>query len=229
MSDREHPRVPYIVRVEYRTPSSFLVAYSVNLSRGGIFLETEQLPPIGAAIALQIAVPNAEPIPLTGCVTWHRSERDADGPPGIGVEFEAVSDSLGHVIDRLVAGFAGLNVLLVCHNSGDRTALTRQIRSIISTAEVVGAGDAHLGETLIDDNIDLLIVDADFDPDGTVDMLRRALEIEPPIPSIVLASNPEVRERALDAGAAEVAPNPPPFADFQRLIVRALGRPSSVK
>jgi uncharacterized protein (TIGR02266 family) len=229
MSEREHPRVPYVVRVEYRTPSSFLVAYSVNLSRGGIFLETNELPPIGSDVALQIAVPEANPIPLTGRVTWRREERDADGPPGIGVEFEAVSETLGMIIDGLVGEFAGLNVLLVCHNTGDRNALSRQIRSIVSTAEVVGAGDSQLGDNLLDKSIDLVIVDADFDPEGAEVMVRHAAEVEPPIPSIALASNPELRDRFREAGATEVALNPPPFADFQRLIVRALGRPSSVK
>ena len=40
MTEREHERMPYSVQVEFRTPNSFLVAYSVNLSRGGLFLET---------------------------------------------------------------------------------------------------------------------------------------------------------------------------------------------
>lgn len=229
MTEREHPRVPCIVRVEYRTPSSFLVAYSVNLSRGGIFLETDQDLPIGSDIALQIAVPDAKPVPLTGTVTWRRPERDDEGPAGVGVEFAETSESLSLMIDDLVARYTGLNVLLVCQNKQDRTSLTRQIRSIVSTAEVVGAEDTHLGGNLLDDSIDLLVVDADFDPDSAASILRRATEMDPPIPTIALTSNAEVRGQAWEAGAAEVAGSPPQFAELQRIIVRALGRPSSIK
>jgi len=229
MPEREHPRVPYIVRVEYRTRSSFLVAYSVNLSRGGIFLETDQEVPVGSEIALQIAVPDAKPVPITGQVSWCREERDEEGPPGIGVEFEGISEALGLMIDELVSEYAGLNVLLVCQNNQDRTSLTRQVRSIVSTAEVVGASDTHLGEKLLDDSVDLVIVDADFDPEGAAELLLRSRQMSVPVPAIALASSPEVREQAWEAGAAEVATSPPQFADLQRIILRALGRPSSVK
>ena len=51
--------MPYTVQVEFRTASSFLVAYSVNLSRGGLFLETEADVPTGAAMTLDFTVPNA--------------------------------------------------------------------------------------------------------------------------------------------------------------------------
>ena len=35
--------MPYSVQVEFRTPSSFLVAYSVNLSRGGLWVDARAL------------------------------------------------------------------------------------------------------------------------------------------------------------------------------------------
>ena len=38
--DRRQPRLPIQLKVAYRTTGAFLVAYSVNLSKGGIFLET---------------------------------------------------------------------------------------------------------------------------------------------------------------------------------------------
>ena len=47
MSDREHDRIPFSMQVEFRTASSFLVAYSVNLSRGGMFIETDAEVPMG--------------------------------------------------------------------------------------------------------------------------------------------------------------------------------------
>ena len=51
--------MPYAVQVEFRTASSFLVAYSVNLSRGGLFIETEVDIPTGSMMTIDFAVPGA--------------------------------------------------------------------------------------------------------------------------------------------------------------------------
>ena len=42
-------------------------------------------------------------------------------------------------------------------------------------------------------------------------------------------STKKLREHARAAGADEVASNPPAFSELQVLLVRALGRPMSVK
>ena len=67
--------MPYAVQVEFRTASSFLVAYSVNLSRGGLFLETDADVPTGAPMTLDFAVPNAGTTSLNGIVAWRRGPR----------------------------------------------------------------------------------------------------------------------------------------------------------
>ena len=64
--------MPYAVQVEFRTPSSFLVAFSVNLSRGGLFLETDAEIPTGASMTLDFTVPNAGTTSLNGVVAWRR-------------------------------------------------------------------------------------------------------------------------------------------------------------
>src|SRR5215208_1638759 len=99
MSDREHERIPYSVQVEFRTASSFLVAYSVNLSRGGLFLETDAEVPAGSEIGLSFAVPGAGPIALTGVVAWRRGRENVEGPPGLGIEFHDTGAMLGSTID----------------------------------------------------------------------------------------------------------------------------------
>src|SRR4026208_896023 len=80
MGERVHDRVPACMRVQFRNASSFLVAYTVNLSRGGVFLETEEGPAVGSEIALQIEVPQAGPVTLNGHVTWRRGEGGGGGP-----------------------------------------------------------------------------------------------------------------------------------------------------
>ena len=229
MAEREHQRIPYSVEVEFRTASSFLVAYSVNVSRGGLFLETDHDVPIGSQIALRLAVPSAGPVGLTGVVAWRRGRESNDGPPGLGVEFVDLGGELGAIIDRLVGAYEGINVLLLAPDRQDRTSLTRVIRSILGTADVVSAGDSRVAETLLTGDIDVAVIDVDADPDGAIAALRRAKAVSPPIPSIALASTKKLREHARAAGADEVASNPPAFSELQVLLVRALGRPISVR
>jgi type IV pilus assembly protein PilZ len=228
MSDREHQRMPFAVPVEFRTASSFLVAYSVNLSRGGLFLETDRELEPGTDLTIQLVVPSVGSVALQGRVSWRRQAGDSAGPPGVGVEFQGVGNDLGTLIDRLVGHYEGLDVLLLCKDKRDRTALTRLIRSIIGTAEVVGAADAHLADTLLTDDVDLLIVDVDADPEGAMVTIKRCKDSGLKVPTVALTANKRWHERARMAGADEVGSNPPPFKELQRLLVRAIGRPIKV-
>src|SRR3954466_3330830 len=156
MSEREHDRMPYAVQVEFRTPSSFLVAYSVNLSRGGLFVETDADVPIGAGMPLEVAIPSSGTIELDGIVAWRRvAEAGADGPPGLGIEFQDVAPQLGALIDKLVSGFRGVQILLLSGDRQDRTTLARNIKSIISTAEITQAADRNVASSVLTSEIDI--------------------------------------------------------------------------
>lgn len=229
MTEREHDRMPYSVQVEFRTPSSFLVAYSVNLSRGGLFLETDAEIPTGAPVTVDFAIPTAGEISLNGTVAWRRSADGGDGPPGLGVEFADVAPQLGSLIDRLVSSFHGVQVLVLSGDRQDRTSLARAIKSIISTAEVMQAADANVATTLMSSEIDLAVVDIDFDVEGGLATLRAAKEQSPSVPSVALTANPSLHEYARAAGAGEIMANPPPFAELQVVLVRALSKPSAVR
>jgi uncharacterized protein (TIGR02266 family) len=227
--EREHDRMPYSVQVEFRTAQSFLVAYSVNLSRGGIFLETEADVPTGSLVTLDMQVPSAGQISLVGVVAWRRGGESPDGPPGLGVEFQDVAPQLGSTIDRLVSTFHGVHILLVCGDRQDRTTLARSIKSIISTAEIMQAADAPVASTLMTSEIDLAVVDVDFDPEGALSILRDARALSPPVPTVALTASPKLRELARAAGADEMISNPPPFAELQVVLVRALSKPIAVR
>jgi hypothetical protein len=49
------------------------------------------------------------------------------------------------------------------------------------------------------------------------------------VPSIVMATSEAVRQRARTFGADEVVTKPPGFGELQTAVMRALGRPTSVK
>lgn len=227
MTGRVFQRIPYVVKVEFRTPSSFLVAYSINLSRGGIFLETEHTAAIGDRIALEFTVPGLGPIQLTGRVAWQRDGGD-DGPAGLGIQFQDIDENLGQVIDRLIANFNGLRVLVLCAREQDGPLLTRLIRSAISTAEVTASNDFRRATALLTDEVDLAVIEVDIYTDIALDLVRKAKARTPPIPVIALASHENLRVQARRAGCDETIQNPPAFQDFQRILVRALGRPVRV-
>jgi len=229
MSDREYDRIPYAVQVEFRTASSFLVAYSVNLSRGGIFVETEAEVPTGVPITLDLQVPGAGLLRLIGVVAWRRSPNSPDGLPGLGIEFQDVGPQLGSTIDKLVSSFHGVHILVLSGDRQDRTSLARSIKSIISTAEILQAADAEVAATLLTNEIDLAVVDVDFDTEGALQTLRAAKLLSLKVPTVALTASPKLRELARAAGADELATNPPPFAELQVVLVRALSKPVSVR
>jgi uncharacterized protein (TIGR02266 family) len=222
--------MPYTVQVEFRTASSFLVAYSVNLSRGGLFLETDVDIPTGAAMTLDFSVPGAGTTSLNGIVAWRRSSTEtAEGPMGIGIEFQDVAPQLGTLIDRLVSTFRGVQMLLVSGDRQDRTTLARNIKSIISTAEITQAADANVASSVLTHEIDVAVIDVDFDVAGALAIIGKAKSQNPPVPTIALTSKQENREQVVAVGADEVLANPPPFAELQVVLVRALGKPIAIR
>jgi uncharacterized protein (TIGR02266 family) len=229
MSEREYDRMPYSVQVEFRTASSFLVAYSVNISRGGIFIETDTDLPMGVLVSLDLQVPGAGRLHLVGVVAWRRGFESPDGPPGIGIEFQDVAPQLGSAIDQLVSLFHGVQILVLSGDRQDRTTLARSIKSIISTADILQAADAEVAATLLTSEIDLAVVDVDFDPEGALQTLRAAKQLLPKVPTVAITANPKLRELARAAGADEIASNPPPFGELQLVLVRALSKPMSVR
>jgi len=229
VADREYDRMPYTVQVEFRTASSFLVAYSVNLSRGGLFLETNQDIPSGAMTEVALQVPGAEPILLVGMVAWRRGEDSPDGPPGLGIEFQDVTPQLGGVIDHLVSKFHGVHILVLSGDRQDRTTLARSIKSIIATAEIMQAADASVAAALMTSEVDLAVVDVDFDAEAGLATIRAAKELSPPVPTVAITASAKLRELARAAGADELASNPPPFAELQVVLVRALSKPMKIE
>ena len=219
---------PHAVQVQFRSAASFLVAYSVNLSRGGLFVETEAQIPTGGLVSLELDVPGAELTALSGLVAWRRELGDPAGPPGLGLELQDVAPQLGSVIDRLVTTFTGVQILLMSKDRQDRTTLARNIKSIISTAEITQAADAQVANSIVSSELDAAIIDVDFDVTGAVAAIRSAKAQTPPVPVIALSSNPANRELAITAGTDELLANPPLFADLQLVLLRTLGKPVEV-
>src|SRR5687768_7700010 len=100
--ERRNLRVPIALEVSYRTAGAFLVSYSVNLSKGGIFIETATPLPVGERVSLKFEVPGAGVLDVDGVVAWVRTANQDGMPDGMGVQFEALDGRYGAVIDEMV-------------------------------------------------------------------------------------------------------------------------------
>ncbi len=91
---RNADRTATEIRVEYRTVGSFLSDYALNLSKGGMFIHSENPLPVGASVRLVFHLPGLPfMFDLSGRVRWVQAEAlDEEHPCGMGVEFVQVDE-----------------------------------------------------------------------------------------------------------------------------------------
>ena len=99
---RSSRRIGLSVRVDYKTVDELFSEFAQNVNEGGLFIQTEEPPEIGASIALEFRIPETEaPIQVTGRVV-----RLSDGlgpePPGMGVQFDNLDAEARTTINELV-------------------------------------------------------------------------------------------------------------------------------
>ena len=98
------PRLEYELPVAYRTVSGFVTDWAVNISRGGLFINTQKPLPVGTLVRLIISLPGTEfPFDLTGRVTRvNESHLAPNQVPGMAVEFVDVDDEKRLRIEEFV-------------------------------------------------------------------------------------------------------------------------------
>jgi len=232
MSDRRQPRLPISLAVAYRTAGAFLVSYSINLSKGGIFIETSQPLEPGEHVTVRFDVPGAGELEVAGVVAWVRQD-SADGlPDGMGVQFEELDQRYGAVIDEMVRSFVGLTVLVVAASPDRLALLGRYVRSIIA-CEIIEATNAAVAEVALEQIPDLVVVDLDVMPEMGLRCIRtaKAQKTHPDhsTPVILLAGDPRVRQAGKTGGADEALATPPSYHELQAAVIRTLSRPAIVR
>lgn len=228
MASRDFERAPGRLQVEFRSPTALLVAYTVNLSRGGMFIQCgNDLPPEGAVLDLEITLPDRSVVELQGVVTWQRPESSENGPRGVGVQFDSLAEELGEIVDKLVVGYSSISILVQCKDARDRKTLLRMIKSVIGTAEVEFVNDFEEATASIQKTTDLVIVDADESAGAAANTVKLASS-QHSIPTIALAKDPAVKEAIQGAGPKEILSNPPSSAALRRAILNLLSTPTRV-
>ncbi len=108
---REHPRFEGTYHVQYKTVDELVLAYTADLSRGGMFLKTEEFLPINAVIQVKIELPEgAGEIPAICRVAFVR-DRDsaaaANLPMGMGVEFIDLDREALQIFEHFIIELSG--------------------------------------------------------------------------------------------------------------------------
>ena len=226
---RRTARVPVALELEYRSAGAFLVAYTTNLSKGGIFIETSTPLPIGTVVAMRLHAPNTPTCDVQGTVAWLRPESTGPGQPaGMGIVIDTAADQYGAVVDQIAFSFTGIQILLVTGEAAPRAILSRYLRSILA-CRILDVDFAAV--EALPANIDLAVIDLDSSgPEGAqLIQTLRYNEKTSTTPVIALGQLERDRMRAHQRGADEAITNPPLFAELQSAVIRCIAKPTAVR
>lgn len=95
-------RAPVRIQVECRGAGPFFSGQSLNVSRGGVFLQTEYLLPPGRTVQLSFSLPDGPRISTRGRVIWTRGPGDPRGPSGMGIQFETLGPEVLRALEELI-------------------------------------------------------------------------------------------------------------------------------
>ncbi len=101
---RRYRREPSVIRVNYSTVDKFFSEFATNINEGGMFIETEEpIHEVGTPVTLQFQLPGEdEPLKVTGKVVWTRPVGHPSESPGMGIEFDDLSQGARDQINLLV-------------------------------------------------------------------------------------------------------------------------------
>lgn len=93
---RENPRKPCLINANYRIQNKDYKSYILDISIGGVFIETNEKFTLGQKIVLNFALPNnKKPFKLTGTISW-------GSPRGFGVKFDEIPVQDGEILRSFV-------------------------------------------------------------------------------------------------------------------------------
>jgi type IV pilus assembly protein PilZ len=103
-ASRKADRLQHELLVAYRTVDGFITDWAVNISRGGIFINTRNPLAIGTTVRLIISLPDAAfPFDLTGrVIRVSEFDNPSNQVPGMGIEFVDVDEEKRSRIERFV-------------------------------------------------------------------------------------------------------------------------------
>ena len=228
MGNRIFERVPTSIKVHFRKASSLLFAYSVNISRGGLFLATEKTFENGTPVELELEIPGIGATMVKGDVSWARHEDSEQGPKGIGIKFSYLDEKLSSFIDHLVSNFLEVKFLVFSADVSDGKNMARMLRSIIGSAQVDFCKNQKELAELQMESFDLILIDVDEDEDEAWQVIKALKNHPSKVPVLALASTDELKKESVSCGSLGVADNPPQFNNLRLAVIKTISEPSAV-
>jgi len=101
---RKAERLQHELLVAYRTVGGFITDWAVNISRGGMFINTRDPKPVGSMVRLIVSLPDsAFPFDLTGkVIRVQEYDGTGDQMPGMAIEFVDVDEEKRARLERFV-------------------------------------------------------------------------------------------------------------------------------
>ncbi len=101
---RKAERLQHELLVAYRTVDGFITDFAVNISRGGMFINSRQPLAIGSVVRLIISLPDAAfPFDLSGrVIRVQQYDPNSKEMPGMGIEFIDVDEEKRARLERFV-------------------------------------------------------------------------------------------------------------------------------
>ena len=85
---REHPRAEANIEIEFKKDIDFVTSYILNISKGGLFLRTDNAYPLDTIVFLRFTMPgDTQPIVTGGEVVWRNMGGGGYFPKGMGIKF----------------------------------------------------------------------------------------------------------------------------------------------
>ena len=95
-SMRENPRKPCLINAHYRVQDHNFKTYILDISIGGVFIETNAKFPIGKELMLKFTLPDhLQPFSFRGKIAWKSAK-------GFGVKFENISVLQGDILNSFI-------------------------------------------------------------------------------------------------------------------------------
>lgn len=104
---RAFPRFNARFAVRFATVQDFVLEYAANISAGGVFVQTDNPPPLKSVIQVEMELPGGGgPVPASGIVVHRVTKQEAEKRgtlPGVGVQFMDAGDEFRSRIDAAIA------------------------------------------------------------------------------------------------------------------------------
>ncbi|HEY0097048.1 MAG TPA: TIGR02266 family protein [Archangium sp.] len=243
---RDEPRVPLVLRVQFPNQER-MVAVTENLSKGGIFVQTERTFTPGQELGLALSFPGLmNPVQVVGTVAWVRPASD-EAPGGVGIRVVRDQDRqrLGELLssagqtrasDRTALPAEGYRVLIVEDNPHIVEMYSYVLKKLASgelagkvPLEVHFSPDGHHAlQALRSSHFSLVMTDLYMPVMDGFALIER-IRAEEPLKSIpvvaISAGGPEARERAMQLGVDIYLRKPVRFQEVLETVKQLLHIP----